>query len=192
MFWHPIDSNGCCKFTEENQRHANHCIICTVFFGLQGCMKMILLNFSKMLFRTKVSIYTAKTTQQLLSKALVWCPRLLPTKEMNVWLYGICMTCLTCFSISCKQIFICPIMWTPKKYVSAFQWWLGLRNVRGACHSQAMVEVTTISVTKPEFSPYTGRTKVMLLESCTANPFPLESFCQHDSGQHGSGQFPPR
>ena len=34
---------------------------------------------------------------------------------------------------------------------------------------------------------YTGRTKVMLLESCTANPFPLESFCQHDSGQ-----FPPR
>ena len=34
---------------------------------------------------------------------------------------------------------------------------------------------------------YTGRTKVMLLDPCTANPFPLESFCQHDSGQ-----FPPR
>ncbi len=40
-----------------------------------------------------------------------------------------------------------------KRFV-AFQWWLGLRNVRGACHSQAMVEVTTISVMKPEFSPY--------------------------------------
>ena len=30
----------------------------------------------------------------------------------------------------------------------------------------------------------TGRTKVMLVELRTASPLPVESFCQHDSGQN--------